>query len=545
MTDDPRAAAIIKLRDRERDKASLIRDLYQQGADLTIPRQTDINRKSTPGEDVSLRYVDGTAVQDAQILAAGLATTLIPAGQKFFALSADDPKYAERDDVKRYFAMIEEVAHQKMFTSNFTLNVNETIYVLACLGTGCLYTDWDAGTGTLTYKNFDIGLYQIKEDSKGRVDTIILSYELTARQAVQEYGAENCSEDVRKAAEDLDHESDRFGFIHIVRPRGLNPQSKRVRDGFGWESIHVDEKDKKVVRESGYKSFPFAVARWRKSWGEKYGIGQALVALADIRMLQKMRQSFQKLANRLAEPPMEAEQNAIEGTPDLRANAVNWVRRIGAFKGVDQGTVGNFPITVEAIEKQQAIVHDHFYRNVFLQFAGLTKRMTTVEIRARMQEGLKLLAQPVARVQEELLTPVISRTIELLMEWGVIPRPPAWLKGYKIEYLGQLALALRDQQATAAVQFTELLATLAEVNPEVMDTIDFDKMLPDVAQTYGMKVSHIATPEAIAAKRKERADQLAQQQALEAAEVAGKTYGKTNKAPESGSPAEELMEVGI
>lgn len=542
---DDRAKAIIALRDRERDKQSNIRDLYQQAADLVVPRDTQITRKRSPGEDVSLRYVDGTAVQDAQILAAGLATTLLPAGQAFFALSADDPRLAERDDVKRYFAMVAEVAHERIFSSNFTLNINETIYVLSCLGTGCFYTDWDHKTGSLTYKDYDISLYQIKEDSKGFVDTVILSYDLTARQAVQEYGFDNCSEDIRKAADDLAHESKRFPFIHIVRPRETNPLSRNVKNGFRWESLHVDETAKEIVKESGYETFPFAVPRWRKSWGEKYGIGQALVALADIRMLQRMRQSLQKLANRLAEPPMEARQDALEGTPDVRPNAVNWVREVNSFRAVDQGAVGNYPVTVDAVEKQQQIIHDAFFRNVFLQFSDLKgDRRTTVEIRMRAQEGLKLLAQPVARLQEELLTPVITRTIELLMKWGVIPRPPEPISGYKIEYLGQLALALRDQQATAAMQFTELVASIAEIAPESVDIIDFDVMLPDVARTYGMKTSHIATPEAIAAKREARAEQMAAQQALEEADVMGKAYGRTVKKPERGSAAEELVAAG-
>jgi len=541
---DDRANAIIKLRDREREKQSNIRNLYQEAADLCIPRDTHITQKRSPGEDVSLRYVDGTAVQDAAILAAGLATTLLPAGQKFFALSADDPQYAERDDVKRYFAMIEEVAHQKMFSSNFTLNINETIYVLSCLGTGCLYVDWNQKLG-LVYKDYDIALYQIKEDSNGFVDTVILSYELTARQAVQEYGYVNCSEEVQKAADDLANESKRFPFIHVVRPRETNPLARKVKDSFRWESLHVDEKAKEIVKESGYETFPFAVCRWRKSWGEKYGIGQALMALADIRMLQRMRESKQKLANRLAEPPYTAKLNSMEGGLDVRPNAVNWVREHDAVKALDQGITGNYVTTTEDVKEQQQIIHDAFYRNVFLQFTDMDKtHITAYQIRMKAQEGLKLLAQPVARMQEELLTPIITRTIDLLMKWGVVPRPPEWLKGYKIEYLGQLALALRDQQATAAIQFMELVVGMAQVAPEAVDTINLDVMLPDVARSHGMKVSHIASPEQIAAKRKVRAEQMEAQQALEAAEVAGKTYGKTTKSPERGSPAEEMMGAG-
>jgi len=538
---DDRATAITKLRDREREKQANIRDLYQQAADLTVPRDTAITHKRSPGEDVSLRYVDGTAVQDAQILAAGLATTLLPPGQKFFALSADDPQYAERDDVKRYFAMIEEVAHQKMFTSNFTLMINETIYVLSCLGTGCLYVEWDEKEGRVTYKDYDIALYQIKENSKGFVDTIILSYELTARQAVQDYGHDNCSEEVQKAADNLDTESKRFEFIHCVRPRETNPLSKKVADSFRWESLHVDVKAKAVVKERGYEMFPFAVPRWRKSWGEKYGIGQALVALADIRMLQAMRQSLQKLANRLAEPPMEANANDLDGTPDLRPNAVNWVDKMGSFAAVDMGVIGNYPITVESVEKQQQIIHEAFYRNVFLQFSDLEgTHRTTVEIRLRAQEGLKLLAQPVARLQEELLTPTIVRTIELLIKWGVIPRPPEWLKGYKIEYLGQLALALRDQQATAAIQFTEYLRGVEEVHPGASKVISFERMHPDVARNFGVKSTHLSTPEEIEAQERAEAEQAEEQRQAELAAIAATGYKDTRQAPESGSPAEEL-----
>ena len=538
--EDAKAEQIIRLRDQERDKQANIRALYQEAADLTVPRDTNLTHKRSPGEDVSLRYVDGTAVQDAQILAAGLATTVLPAGQAFFALSASDPGLAERDDVKRYFAQVAEIAHERMFSSNFSLMINETISVLSCLGTGCLFTGWDAKRGGLFYRDYDISLYQIKEDSSGRVDTVILSYELTARQAVQEFG-DAVTGKVREAANDLKTESKRFPFIQVVRPRDINPVSKKVRDSFKWECLYVDEAEKVIIKESGYETFPFAVPRWRKSWGEKYGIGQALVALADIRMLQKMRESLQKLGNRLAEPPMNAVQESLEGPPDVRPNAVNWVRDHDAFRGVDMGSVGNYPITDDAVEKQQKIIHEAFFRNVFLQFADLTgDRRTTVEIRMRAQEGLKLLAQPVARMQEELLTPTIVRTIDLGMKWGVIPEPPPELSGYKIEYLGQLALALRDQQAMAAVQFTELLASMAEAVPEALDTVNFDRMLPDVARSFGMKTAHLSTPEEIAARREARAAAMEAEEQRQDAEAAGKFYGRAQRAPEKGSPAEVM-----
>ena len=538
MADD-RGVQIIALRDRERNEQAAFLSLYQAAADLTRARGNSITSLRQPGEDISLRYYDGTGIQDAQELASGLTTTMLPIGQAFFAMedASDDEANAKKHD--EYLAKAAEVVHREMFSCNFSLNINEVVGEQSNLGTGCIFAEFDRNLRKLNYRNYDVGSYQIQENVRGRVDAIILSFEYTARQAIQEYGEDKVSDDIKKAAAEVKTESDAFPFVWIVRPNEVNP----IGNGrFKWESLHVDEKAKTIVREGGYDTFPFAVGRWSKSGRDKYGYGQGMVALGFLRMLQAQRKTHIKMAHRQAEPPLEAVADDIEGIPDVRPNAVNWVVRRNSFGSIDQNALGNFVITDQTLKDDRETIHEIFYRDVFVMFGDLKgDRRTTIEIRARAQEGLRRLSQPVARLQEELLNPIIERTINLLIQWGRIPPPPPTLLEYNIVYLGQLALALRDQQATGAMQYVSVLGEMMPFYPDAMDVVDFDAMLPDLARSMGVKEAHIATPDEIAAKRQARAQQQQAAMAMQAAQAAGKAYGPMSKAPEQGSPVGEMM----
>jgi len=545
VAEDRIAVDIIRLRDAEKAKQANFRSLYQEVADYTIPREVELNRSgsgASQGQDISLRYIDGTQVQDAQILAAGLASSLV--GPVFFALSDADSTTAENDAHKRWCMIATQVLHAKLFASNFRLHLNSALLDLSNLGTTCLYEEYDHRHRQFVFKHYDIALYQIKEDSKGRVDTVIISYELTARQAAGEFGSKNLPEDIAECAESLDRESERFPFIHITRPRLNAPLTGPNRD-MPFESIWVAEKQKVQVRSRGYRMLPFAVARWRKSASEKYGRGQGCVALADIRMLQKMRADFIKLANRQAEPPLMADSNNLDGTPDMRPSAINWTRDVNnSLRSVDQNALGNPIITAEMLEAQRSIIHEAYFRDLFRQFTDMQgDRRTAEEVRARKQEALKNIADPAARTEQELLQPIIERSLQLSLEWGDIPPPPPTMKGYQVEYLGQLALAQRDQHATAGIQFVNLLATMAQVYPEGIDSVDFEKMIPDIAAAMGVKSTHLRTSEAMEEIRRRRSEAEAEASMAEAMGPASQAYSAASKAPEAGSPAEAMMEA--
>ena len=285
---------------------------------------------------------------------------------------------------------------------------------------------------------------------------------------------------------------------------------------------------------------PYAVPRWKKSSNEKYGRGQGTIALSVSKELQQLHADFIECGNKWNNPPRETLTGAVEGKVDVRPGANNSVTQMGSIKALDDGIRGNFNITEKSLEFLQGIIHRIFFVDVFAPLANLPgDRRTTVEIRERVKQAVKKLAGPIYRLQSELFTPIITRSVLILIRNGVIPKPPIELegRGFGIEYISELALAMRDQQSQAFQQFANLVSALDPVFPGAKDIINIDRALPDIAFTFGMKVEHLSTAEEIAEARRIREEELAAQKALQVAQVAAQGYGQTTKAPEEGSLA--------
>jgi hypothetical protein len=476
-------------------------------------------------------------------MASGMSGAIIPTGQPFFGLRAKDRVLNEDPVVAAYLSLATEIAHVELYESNFMLHLNETLRSLNVFGTGNLYSEWDAKRGCLNFKDWAINLYTIKESSQGTVDTVILSFRFTARQAIQEFGELNVSQKVRDNAGDMKRESERFDFIQIIRPRTERNPLFADNKNMPFESASVEVGEKLIVREEGYEEMPYAVARWMKRANEKYGRGQGTEHLADIRMLNKMWKDFIDLGNRYANPPWEV-LDSFEGQVDVRPNATNRVQQLNSIKGLDMTVIGNAPITKEMIDIAEGKVKDAFYWDVFSPITQLEgTHRTALEIELRRQEGLRRLASPMARLLSELFNPVITRGVLILIRNGRIPAPPRQLQGqqFGIEYTGPLALALGDQQTKAFMQWATLVEQVAVNDPSARDSVAYDRAIPRAGRRMGVNIGDMATPEEIAAKREARAKQQAAQEMMQAAETAGKAYKSATTAPEPGSPAEELV----
>ncbi len=549
---DERAVEVIKEQEREEQDASNFRNLYQEVADHMLPRENQIIGVRTPGEDKSKQILDPTAMLDLQDMVSGLSAAFFPPGELAFGLTVKNREISNMDVVKRYLALATQITHDELFASNFMLQLNETLSSLIGFGTGCLFSEWNLG---LNFKDWDISFYTIKQNSAGLVDTVIIKYPLTARQAVQEFGLDNVGEKISLAFKNPETISKKFDFIHRVGPR--MKRNKTLTDSLNMplESIYVAVQEQMVIKgidpkgidnEGGFEELPYAVPRWKKSSNEKYGRGQGTVALSVSKELQQMHNDFVECGNKWNNPPREILDIAVEGKVDVRPGADNRVTQMNSIKALDDGVRGNFPITREMLELLQGIIHRIFFKDVFAPLAELTgDRRTTLEIRERVKQAAKKLGAPLYRLQSELLTPNITRNVLLLIRNGVIPQPPAELQGqgFGIEYISELALAMRDQQARAFVQFADLVSALDPIFPGAKDIVNIDRALPDIGFAFGLKVEHLSTQEEIEKIRRVRAEQLAEQQAKELAQMAVQGYGQTTKAPESGSLAEIVTGV--
>ncbi len=539
-----RAIELLALYDREYNGNgdANFRSIYQEVADVMFPRESNITTERAKGDVIGRNIIDPTGLMASMDMAAGLSINLFPPGDKFYNVKMSDPELNKIPEVEKKLLEITEVSHEKRVNSNFMLQANETVRSLGTFGTGNMFSDWKAGIG-LTYKDYDIGMYTFMENELGLVDTMMIEFPFTAKQAFQKWG-DKAGETVVEKVEDEKTRGDEFKFVWIVRPRDLDKQTSDENTAMPFESIYISRTDNVIVEEGGFPEFPFQVPRWTKSSREKWGRGVGTFAIGIVNGLQTEKKDLIECGNLHNNPPKEVLES-YEGKVKVSPGDLNWVTEKGTIRAIEQQALGNFVITEKIIEMDQQNVKKMFFLPAFSQLEELKgDRRNELEIRSRLAEGLRKLVMPVGRIQTEWLTGLVIRDVMLLIRNGVIKDLPEEMEGkkFKIEYVGRLALELQAAQSMGWLRWVQegadIDSTVEGVN--VLDNVNIDHGFRSRGVTLGVSVDDIATDDEVKEKRATRESLRKEALDLQIAQTASQAYPGLTKAPEAGSVAEQL-----
>lgn len=541
------AEEIIKLQEKLESEDGLLRSRWQDEADYIFPRESNITNISMPGSRGKVTLYDITGVTESDNMTSGLLTNLVPAGQKFFSFTTDDEEIQELDVCKSYMSKATKGLHEELFTSNYILQLGETLRSLVVHGTGNNYSEWK--NGGLNFTDWDISRYQILEDFSGRVDTMILKFPKTAKQAYEKWGGKagkSVVELFEGPSIDTKKQNDTFWFIHFVRPRrNWNPRFEDFLN-MPFESRYISVKDKIEIDEGGYREFPYCVPRWTKTTGDAHGRGIGTMILPQVKMVNANKRDFNEVCNKMANPAMDV-LFSFEGTYKTFPGARNDVMEFPAAKTSNEGNFGNFPTTKDTLKMERQIIMDAFYADAFapITSTGTGDRRNELEIRQRIMEAFRKIGAPIGRLESELFTPQLTRCYYLMVRNGALEPPPPELQGrkMKIVYLGPLSLAQQNAEVTASQQWIGTVAEMESTSSSfagASDNINVDKAVRRMGRVFGVNEADIATEEERDAKREQRRQDAERERALEAAQVAAGAYGQTTKAPESGSAAEQM-----
>ena len=542
-----RAIELIAIYDKEIQADSNFMNIYQEVADVMYPRESQITVKKSKGEVVGRNIIDTTGITASIDMAAGLSINLFPPGDKFYNVIMQDAELNKVPSVKKKLGEITEISHRKRADSNFMLQANETLRALGTFGTGCIFNEYITGVG-LNYKDYPIGTYTYMENEQGIVDTLMVEFPYTAKQAFQKWG-KNAGETVLVKMEGAKTHGDEFKFVWIVRPRELVRQvGEKARVGkeakaMPFESLFISRTDSVIVEESGFPEFPFSVSRWAKSSSEKWGRGIGTYAVGPVNALQTEKQSLINCANLHNNPPKEV-LDTFEGEVRVKEGDLNFVAQMGSIKAIEQTALGNFAITKEILEMDRQDVRKLFYNDAFNQLEQLKgDRRNELEIRSRLAEGLRKLVMPVGRTQSEWLTGMVTRDIKLLERNKQFGELPAEMQNqdFKIEYVGRLALELQAAQSIGWLRWVQEGMEIETVLPGTLDNVDVDGGYRRRGITLGVSVEDMAAEDEVTNKRAERAKKQQMQFELAALQAGGQAYGQGTKAPEEGSAAAMAM----
>jgi glutaredoxin len=401
------------------------------------------------------------------------------------------------------------------------------------------------------FKNISINNYVIEENASGSIDRIVVKLPpMTSRQAIGLFTkpTDKIPEAVQKDFDADEETNKKFTFYHYVGVRKDRIAVRLDAKGMEFESLYVEKDSSEMVRESGYRTFPYIVARFTKDPDEVYGRSPAITNLADIKQLNAMVNTFIKSAEKRLAPPMAVAYGTVMNTPKFEANGITYIRGNMADRPQPIDTAGDVGVGIEAINMWRNGIKEGFYTDMFDYLVG-GQYMTATEVESRKQNKLFLLAPMLSRVQSEKLNAMLIRVYDILAEKGVFSEMPDILKenpNYEIRFNGKMALALKSIESNATQQSLALIANVAQYKPEILDNYDWNNIARGEALNTGMPSSYVRPLADVQAEREAKAKAEAQALQMQQVEQASKAVKNVSGDVGANSPAQAIANnVGL
>lgn len=494
-------------------------------------RANDGGKKADP--------IESAGREALRVMASGMQGGLTPRSVRWFGLKTREPGARDIPGVGAWLDECAQLILDILARSNFYHVQSQVYESLGLFGTAAMYMEDDFDT-VVRFKFLSAGEYWIADNWKGEVDTLIRVFQVTARNVVKEFGEENCSASVRNLAGE--NPDQYVKLVHAVLPRpdgradALNPKA------LPFASYYFEEgagDDAPLLRESGYRSFPFLVPRWQVRGSDAYGHSPAMDALGDVKMAREMLIDVVGMVNNITHPPLQAPQGVEMSGVNMDAGTVTYVAdmRQGEIKPIltTEYNVQNVQAIVREVEEK---IRRAFHHDIFMMFAGDDKTMTATEIMERRQERLTQLGPVLERMQTEIFGPLIERIYERCATADILPPVPEGLPpgtGIEVEYTSALSQAQNLSRVTNMQQFVGQLGQVAQVKPEVLDLLDEDSLTRRFAEYLNVPPDILRERDEVEALRRARAEQQQamqqQQQAMQAVSAAAdvaRTAGDIN-----------------
>lgn len=511
---------------------------YKELSKYILPRTGRFSEfEHNEGKRFDQYIIDSTATRANRTLAAGMMAGMTSPARPWFRLATADNELMERQEVKEWTHSVLQLM-RRIFAASNTYRSLHTMYTnLGVYGTAATIMQSDF-EDVIRHYNQPTGRYRLAQSARGKVDTIYRELPMTISQLVQEFGKDNVSISA-KSMYDTGNLDAVVYVRHVIEPRYDRDRTKRDKMNMPWASIYYEKgaDDGRFLREGGYTSFPGLTPRWSLEEGDTYGASPGMEALGDVQQLQFSHETKDTAFDYQARPPVQLPASMKGQGHDLLPGGESYYDDLG---GQASGIRSAFEVNLNAqgmilnIQDIRDRINSTFYADLFTMMATSDRRqMTATEVAERHEEKLLVLGPVLERLHNELLDPLIDRTFDMMVTSGILPPPPDELQGQdiKVEYVSMLAQAQRAVGVTSVDRLLGTVGSISQFKPEALDKLDTDQIIDDYADMLGTSPEFIVGNEEVAFIRAQRAEQIAQQQQMEAipqAAQAAKTLSETD-----------------
>ena len=502
------------------EKRSTWESHWQECADYMQPRKAEITKERARGDKRNIQIFDATAIHALELLAASLQGMLTSSANRWFAMRYKEALLNESDEAKEWLEDATDKMYLAFARSNFQQEVFETYHDLICFGTSCLMVEEDEND-IVRFSSRHIKEFYIQENKKGIVDTIYRRFKMPVGAAVDKFGLENFSRETVNLFKKEPFEE--IELVHVVRPRSIYNEFKLDKKNMPFQSIYFEYGSGHIINIGGFREMPYVVPRYLKASTEIYGRSPAMNALPDVKVLNKMVETAMKAAAKQVDPPLLVPDDSMLSPIRMSAGSLNYYRS-GSRDRIEPLNIGQqTSVTLNQENQRREAIAKAFHIDQLLVQANRT--MTATEVVQRNEEKMRILGPALARMQQELLQPMILRVFNIMLRNKQFLQAPEILANQEvdIEYVSPMALAQKGQELQSLMRGLELFGSISQLAP-VQDYIDEEGLIKQIIRITGLPARMIKSDKEVQMIREQRAAQQQQQmqmmQAMQEAKVA-------------------------
>ena len=512
--------------------------------ELVIPNRSNMEvSTSTPTYTKSTTRKDGTAASSLKLFANGLLGNVCPQRLTWFKTQMENYKAQKASGVAEYMDDITSFFYHMFNGSSFYTGAWQVFMDGGGSGLGTMYMGEDLKNQKIDFLAYEPKGIYIATDEKGKIDTNFQRFIYTARDIVKKYGEDKLTKtfiDNYKKRPYTRHE-----VVQGVFPREDRDIFKMDAINMEFASLHVLKTGSKLLRESGYNSFPYAHWRYEYGSGEVYPWSPTLTGFPDIERLNTINGDTTRLSHLAAYPPVMV---PAEMYGDFRIEPRFKVPGYDMSRKPEPLLFGQgYGVAKDQVEMYQQIVKEHYFTNFFLMLsAAAGTNMTATQVLEMQGEKATVIGGMVARLTQEFFDPLFDRIFMIAAKNGWIPEPPEALLALggdiSIDYMGPLSMAQKRMlELSGPMNAIENFLPVAQAYPEMRHLIKPYETGKQILIGGGMPHANIREERDYNQLVEAEQKQLQEAAQTEQIEKEAGALQKGSKKPEEGSPSELVM----
>jgi Bacteriophage head to tail connecting protein len=474
------------------------------------------------GSPLNSNIIDPTGTKASQICAAGMMSGITSPGRPWFKLSIADMDASDTSPVKLWLDEVCKRMQRVIGNSNYYTAKAQQYHDLVVFGTAPLIIIEDQ-EDVFRCITPCAGEYFIAASPRMTIDTLFREFVQTVAQLVAEFGEDNVSDDVarmfKQGGASLSQE---IRICHAIEPNDDRVGGRVLPSRFPWREVYWQSgsNGNKVLRMRGYLEQPFSCPRWDLSGNDAYGRSPGMDALGPIKQLQLEQRRKAQAIDKMVNPPLKAHVSMRNEPAVTIPGGVTYVTDMSA---ANSGIAPVYEVQprlqemMEDIQDVRGLIGKIFFNDLFQMLAGEEKEMTAFEVAQRREEKMVVLGPVIERNENEGLDPDLDRIFAIMNRRGMIPPAPPEIHGspLQVQYVSMLAQAQRAASTGALEQLVAFVGRLLAADPTAIDNIDIDELIDEYAEMMGASPRVVRASVAVAQIRQGRAQQQAQQQAMQ------------------------------